>query len=403
MAKDRWDKLVSEYARYDLKHPSLRLVTLAQWALESAFGQSGLAREHLNFSGLKYRKRMEGFATPVDYRAHDGEDVYCRFESLEAFIRGYWRFVESGPYEGWEDRSEDPLGYITLLRERGFAEDPDYVVKIAGIHQRLLAEQGGASDHDRPSRSMLDADEDVEIERLPGIDHLARGRYAAGLEGLIVHYDAFRIKPRFADADDSDWASRRTIEMGRDNRFRYLCISRTGRILAPGNWDWEHWGSHAGQSLCPATKRNWVSQYYAGIEMNNPGILYEAQEDGVFCPWYNSRRTDRGQVIRDHRGRCYRLNPDDEWYSAEQVRFAQGGNIAPGHYLPYTRAQYEALKALVRKVLRDYPTASLDRVYGHDEVSPGRKVDPGGALGHAGRIVTMEDFRQDLRNEMAVA
>lgn len=400
MARTGWNNLIAEYGKYDLKHPALRIVTIAQWALESGFGESALAKQHLNFSGLKYRKRMEGFAEPVDYMAHDGEDVYCKFDSPGAFIRGYWHFIESGPYAGWEDFSEDPIGYIAFLRERGFAGDPEYVVKVSRLYQQLLSEQEDAPDHDRPGRSMIEPAVRVDIEAVRGIVHLVRGQYANGLEGLIVHYDAFRIKPRLAAAEDSDWASQQTIRMGQDNGYRYVCISRSGRIFGPENWDWQNWGSHAGRSKCPATGREWVSQFYAGIEINNPGILHEAQEDGVFCPWYNSRRDQSGRIILDGRGRCTRVNPNDEWYTRDEVRFAEGGNIARGYYLPFTLAQYASLKSLVREVLRDHPTARLERVFGHDEVSPGRKVDPGGALGHPGRVLTMQEFRQELRAEM---
>ncbi|PZP40197.1 MAG: hypothetical protein DI585_01580 [Pseudomonas fluorescens] len=47
------------------------------------------------------------------------------------------------------------------------------------------------------------------------------------------------------------------------------------------------------------------------------------------------------------------------------------------HVEPYTPAQYAAVKALVEDIVARNPGISKERVLGHDEVSPGRKSDPG--------------------------
>ena len=78
---DLIERLAAAYRGYALPHPKLRAVTLAQWLLESGRGSSALAREHLNFAGLKWRPEMAPFATRIDYAAHDGADAYCRFAS----------------------------------------------------------------------------------------------------------------------------------------------------------------------------------------------------------------------------------------------------------------------------------------------------------------------------------
>lgn len=392
-----WGDLIKEYKKTDINYPALKLVTLAQWALESGYGRSKLATEHNNFSGLKYRDRMAQHANPVSYGAHDGVDIYCKFTNISAFIVGYWHFIESGPYSGWEDFGENPLGFIRHLKSRGFAGDPNYVEKVMDVFNRLSEELDDFEEADRPPRRHIGDTRAVAIELVAGRDHRIRGDYHRGLEGLIVHYDAFRIKPKFAEQENSDWASVRTIEMGTDYGYRYLCISRTGRIFGPSNWDWDHWGYHAGRSKCPVTDRTGVSRYYAGIEMNNPGLLFQAQEENVFCPWYNSRLRSDGMVELDGRGRCYRVNARDEWYTAGQVRHATGGNIYSGYYLPYTMAQFEALKGLVALAASQRPsTFRYDLVLGHDEVSPGRKQDPGGALAYEGRIMQMDEFRREV-------
>lgn len=96
------ERLVSQYAKANIVFPNLKPVTLAQWLLESARGTSELASEHNNFAGLKWRSEMVGFATPIEYKAHDGVDFYCKFSSLDDFIVGYWKFLSRAPYKGWE-------------------------------------------------------------------------------------------------------------------------------------------------------------------------------------------------------------------------------------------------------------------------------------------------------------
>lgn len=44
---------------------------------------------------------------------------------------------------------------------------------------------------------------------------------------------------------------------------------------------------------------------------------------------------------------------------------------------PYAEIQYERLAVLLADILRRHPAITRERVLGHDEVSPGRKSDPG--------------------------
>jgi flagellum-specific peptidoglycan hydrolase FlgJ len=125
-----WQQLVSFYRTNSGVSLELRVATLAQCIVESGRGTSDLARLHLNFAGLKFRKRMEDYATPVDYTGSDGEGaVYCKFSSVAAFVNGYWRFIESGPYTGWEQYSNNPAGYIRFIAAN-FATDPEYANNV---------------------------------------------------------------------------------------------------------------------------------------------------------------------------------------------------------------------------------------------------------------------------------
>lgn len=47
---------------------------------------------------------------------------------------------------------------------------------------------------------------------------------------------------------------------------------------------------------------------------------------------------------------------------------------------PYTNVQYTSLRAVTAALLARYPRLSLDAIVGHQEISPGRKTDPGPAF-----------------------
>ncbi|WP_457021162.1 hypothetical protein [Luteimonas sp. A611] len=68
------------------------------------------------------------------------------------------------------------------------------------------------------------------------------------------------------------------------------------------------------------------------------------------------------------------------------------GNQSAGHYQKYTILQEASLRTLLTWLRSNNPDVfRFDLVLGHDEVSPGRKVDPGGSLS-----MTMSAFRQSL-------
>lgn len=144
-----FDSLVARYKALKISHPALKAITLAQWMLESGRGSSALAREHLNFGGLKWRSELLGFATPVAYRAHDGLDYYCKFGSLDAFIVGYWRFLARTPYQGWEKEADK--GAEAFMRFIGPIYNPAgnaYVNQVLALlpeaEKRLKAARGGS-------------------------------------------------------------------------------------------------------------------------------------------------------------------------------------------------------------------------------------------------------------------
>lgn len=127
-----WQGLVDVYKANTGYTSAQKTATLSQWILESGRGKSELAIRHNNFGGLKYRERMSGFAEPVDYLASDGLDTYCKFSSPAAFIAGYWRFIDSGPYDGYATFKNDAAGYIRHIAPK-YAADASYVAKVLSL------------------------------------------------------------------------------------------------------------------------------------------------------------------------------------------------------------------------------------------------------------------------------
>jgi|GEM_PF-1563874 len=261
-------------------------------------------------------------------------------------------------------------------------------------------DQAGEADNDRPDRRAMGDYVPPDIRVVPGVRHKAQGLRPGGLEGLIVHFDAYRIRAAGNGPEASDSRTLDMLRSGEDNGFHYVEISRTGTIFMPEGFNWLEWGSHAGTSRCPRTGRTGVSRYYVGVEMNNPGVLYPTADPDIFCPWFNARRNEQGNVILDAQGKCVRRSASDEWYKQSEVRFVPAqGNIHPHWYLPYSHAQFEALTNLVLYLARRYPDSfRIENVLGHDEVAPTRKDDPGGALASPDEVMTMEAFRTYLRD-----
>lgn len=180
-----WNDLIKTYGAASIEAPHLKVVTLAQWALESDFGRSKLATDHLNFGGLKFRTRVNigrQLAEPVDYEAHDGWSTYCKFQTLDDFINGYWAFIDNGPiYDGWKHFGDDPSGYIQHLKSRGYAQDPDYVSKIISVVPRIRQQIDALGYKALFESGMLDRRAPHRVAFLIGHNRNAQGAYSQHL------------------------------------------------------------------------------------------------------------------------------------------------------------------------------------------------------------------------------
>jgi hypothetical protein len=162
------DELIQKYAASDLTSifgtvgldsakvnpihlPTIKEVTLAQWLLESGRATSKLANDAKNFAGLKWRPpEMAEFATSILIKvpSQATEVDFCKFDSVDKFILGYWKFLTRSPYKGIEENMSSPAAFLGFIHRVGFAADPSYVGKVMSLlleAQELLAKASGAS------------------------------------------------------------------------------------------------------------------------------------------------------------------------------------------------------------------------------------------------------------------
>jgi len=57
--------------------------------------------------------------------------------------------------------------------------------------------------------------------------------------------------------------------------------------------------------------------------------------------------------------------------------FSIGIELEGTDEVPFTKAQYTQLAALVALLKREYPQITNERIVGHSDIAPGRKTDPG--------------------------
>lgn len=129
----------------------------------------------------------------------------------------------------------------------------------------------------------------------------------------------------------------------------HICIGRKGEVvqMVPFN----HIAWHAGQSEWRGRER--LNRYSIGIELDNAGEL-TPNGNGAFLSWFN--KAYRGDDV--FRGVHRNQQSSSYWHA-------------------YTEAQIQATFSLCQTLCQHYP---ISTIVGHEEISPGRKTDPGPAF-----------------------
>lgn len=57
--------------------------------------------------------------------------------------------------------------------------------------------------------------------------------------------------------------------------------------------------------------------------------------------------------------------------------FSIGIELEGSDDVPFEEPQYQTLAQLTKLILTQFPSITMDRIYGHSDIAPGRKTDPG--------------------------
>lgn len=160
-------------------------------------------------------------------------------------------------------------------------------------------------------------------------------------DSIVIHYTA----------GSSSASSARSLCRANGNASAHLVIGRDDEDrhyqLVPFNriaW-------HAGNSNWAG--RSGYNRYSIGIEIDNAGPL-EANDNGKFFSWFNKS------------------------YPPEEVFKGTHRNEAtPRYWHRYSERQLETVFDICELLCQQYP---IKEILGHEEISPGRKTDPGPAF-----------------------
>lgn len=175
--------------------------------------------------------------------------------------------------------------------------------------------------------------EGVQFKQTPNI----HGSKIIGPKYLIIHYSASG-----ETAGTVAWLTKRG-----SNASAHIVIGRDGEVWQLASFDQRAW--HCGKSEYKGLK--FLNGCSIGIECVNQGPI-ELDKDGVF-------RSKWGQIV-----------PTDEVEQATHKNESE-----PRYWQKFPPAQILKLIEVSRAILAAYP--SIEEVLGHDDISPGRKSDPG--------------------------
>lgn len=144
----------------------------------------------------------------------------------------------------------------------------------------------------------------------------------------------------------------------------HVVIARDGEITQLVAFDEIAW--HAGRSRWQGL--DGLNRHSIGIEMDNAGVL--DRQEGRWRAWFGAHYKDEDVIEAVHQ---------------------HGG--APRGWHTYTPAQLDAAIALGRVLVENY---RLRDIIGHDDIAPGRKLDPGPAFPMASYRSALMGRRDDM-------
>lgn len=166
------------------------------------------------------------------------------------------------------------------------------------------------------------------------------GKFERALpDTIVIHYTA----------GSNAKSSARTLSNPNVRASAHVIIARDGSVIQLADFDTITW--HAGKSTYAG--RSGFNNYSIGIELDNAGAL-EKREDGGYYSWFNRKYPQEEVVKATHRN-----------------------ETNPRYWHVFSEAQIDAVFELCRLLKEAY---KIKFILGHEEISPGRKIDPGPAF-----------------------
>lgn len=168
------------------------------------------------------------------------------------------------------------------------------------------------------------------------------------------------------------------IESGIDDGYCFNLITGNGKVWQTHPLD--EWGNHAGKASWKGSSL--INTVCVGIEVTSAGLLTPEQPELVkkgTVPWETTACPARAWFEKD--------------FSWQPIRRGGDSNAAEGFYAPFTHEQVSSLTEYLIALKYNNPEIfDFDWVVGHDEVSPGRKTDPGACM-----PCSMPVYREQLK------
>lgn len=177
--------------------------------------------------------------------------------------------------------------------------------------------------------------EGVKVEESPNHG----GKFNTGnLDTIIIHYTA----------GGSASSAIKTLTNPKVKASAHVVVSKEGTITQLVPFDTIAW--HAGKSSYKS--KVGLNKYSIGIEIDNAGKLEKRGDH--FVSWFG-KKYDQDEVIEAiHRNQSLATY----WHT-------------------YTQEQIECVSDICESLIEEY---NISSILGHEEISPGRKIDPGPAF-----------------------
>jgi len=184
---------------------------------------------------------------------------------------------------------------------------------------------------------------EIEKDLLVGVKYIPSpnisGKFKINLpDTIIIHYTA----------GSSASSSIKTLTTKGTQASAHIVVGRDGEITQLVPFDTIAW--HAGKSEYEGRKS--FNQYSIGIEIDNAGLL--TKEGNTYKSWFGKEYPKEEVVEGIHRNG----NKTQYWHK-------------------YTDKQIQAVKELCSTLTEHY---CIKHILGHEEISVGRKIDPGPAF-----------------------